>query len=130
MLAVWLYWCFSCVLLYSRHPFSQLHPPVKRSDHRLLSLHSGPGRTVQGEGPPLGGPSLGGPPQGGVRHESGCHMRRSTRIWFSFCIHRSRSSLVSALSQFLSGPMGGRVTASTTRKDHHHSGAGAQLAVL
>lgn len=28
-------------------------------------------------------------------------MRRSTKIWLSFCIHRFRSSLVSALSQFL-----------------------------
>jgi len=28
-------------------------------------------------------------------------MRRSTKIWLSFCIHRFLSSLVSALSQFL-----------------------------
>lgn len=37
----------------------------------------------------------------GLQQESGCHMRRSTRIWLSFCIHRFLSSLVSALSQFL-----------------------------
>lgn len=37
----------------------------------------------------------------GLQHESGCHIRRSTKIWLSFCIHRFLSSLVSALSQFL-----------------------------
>lgn len=37
----------------------------------------------------------------GLLQASGCHIRRSTRIWFSFFIHRFLSSLVSALSQFL-----------------------------
>lgn len=46
-------------------------------------------------------PEAGGEVYGDLQQVSGCHIRKSTKIWFSFFIHRFRSSFVSALSQFL-----------------------------
>lgn len=51
----------------------------------------------------------------GLEQAPGCHMRKSSRIWFSFDSHNVRSSFVSALSQFLQHNARGRQFVEGTR---------------